>query len=275
MTRANTKARQPCRLAGLRERAEALLKKNLSRFVAAESQDDFYLHCQQVFTNAGLQTCDLQMRRDDGATFRGRLESVVETAGPGQPALCLVALSDVTRLLQAEALSQSEANYRALFELNPAPMWICDEDTLAFLDVNEAAQKLYGWPRNQFLRLTAKDIRPPEDVPEFLRHVKQQRGSRVAFVGERRHLKRDGSLFDVAVTISSIPYAGREARLALVNESRTANGRGGVRNLHLFSTLLTNNPDLHTHTSPEPPLAELPNPLDAPTSPTASGPRGC
>ncbi len=218
MTRANTKARQPCRLAGLRERAEALLKKNLSRFVAAESQDDFYLHCQQVFTNAGLQTCDLQMRRDDGATFRGRLESVVETAGPGQPALCLVALSDVTRLLQAEALSQSEANYRALFELNPAPMWICDEDTLAFLDVNEAAQKLYGWPRNQFLRLTAKDIRPPEDVPEFLRHVKQQRGSRVAFVGERRHLKRDGSLFDVAVTISSIPYAGREARLALVND---------------------------------------------------------
>ena len=69
----------------------------------------------------------------------------------------------MTRLLRAEALRQSEANYRALFELNPAPMWICDENTLEFLDVNEAAQKLYGWPRNEFLRMTAKDIRPPED----------------------------------------------------------------------------------------------------------------
>ena len=93
------------RLLGLDRRA--LLKKNLSRFVAAESQDDFYLHRQQVFTNSGRQTCDLQMRRADGAAFSGRLESVVEAAGPGQPAQCLVALSDVTRLLRAEAL-QSE-----------------------------------------------------------------------------------------------------------------------------------------------------------------------
>ena len=55
-------------------------------------------------------------------------------------------------------------------------------------------------------------------MPEFLRQVKQQRGSRAAFVGERRHLKRDGSVFDVAVTISSIPYAGRAARLVVVND---------------------------------------------------------
>ena len=88
-------------------------------------------------------------------------------------------------------------------------MWICDEDTLEFLDVNEAALKLYGWSRDRFLRMTAKDIRPPEDVPEFVRKVKQQAGSRVAFVGERRHLKRDGSVFEVAVTVSSIAYAGR------------------------------------------------------------------
>jgi two-component system CheB/CheR fusion protein len=208
------------RLVGLDRRA--LVKKKLSRFVAAQSQDDFYLHRQQVFANAGLQTSDLQMRRPDGAAFSGRLESVVEAAGPGQPAQCLVALSDVTqRLRGAEVLRQSEANYRSLFELNPAPMWICDESTLEFLDVNEAALKLYGWSHSEFLRMTAKDIRPPEDMPEFVRKVKQQRGSRAAFVGERRHLKRDGSVFDVAVTISSIPYAGRAARLVVVNDITT------------------------------------------------------
>ena len=200
------------RLLGLDRRA--LLKKKLSRFVAAESQNNFYLHRQQVFANAGRQSCDLQMRRPDGAAFSGRLESIVETAGPGQPPQCLVALSDATGRLRAEAaLRQSEANYRLLFELNPAPMWICDESTLEFLDVNEAALKLYAWSRSEFLRMTAKDIRPHEDVQEFVRKVKQQRGSRAAFVGERRHVKRDGSLFDAAVTISSIAYAGREARL--------------------------------------------------------------
>jgi PAS domain S-box-containing protein len=170
----------------------ALVKQKFSRFIAPDSQDDFYLHRRQVFTCTGRQTCDLQMRRADGTAFAGRLESVGQPARPGQPAQCLLVLSDVTRLLRAEALRQSEANYRSLFELNPAPMWICDEDTLEFLDVNEAALKLYGWSHHQFLRMTAKDIRPPADVPEFVRKVKQQCGSRVVFVGERRHRKRLG-----------------------------------------------------------------------------------
>ena len=197
---------------------QALLKKKLSQFVAGKSQDDFYLHRRQVFSNANLHTCHLQMRRPDGASFNGRLGSIGVTAGPGRPMQCLVALSDVTRLLRAEALRQSEANYRSLFELNPAPMWICADDTLEFLDANEAALRLYGWSHDAFLRMTAKDIRPPEDVPEFVRQMNQKRGSRATFVGQRRHLKRDGSLFDVAVTISSIPYAGRAAWLALVND---------------------------------------------------------
>ncbi len=97
-------------------------------------------------------------------------------------------------------------------------MWICDKKTLKFLDVNEAALRLYGWPRKEFLRMTAKDIRPREDVPRFLRVVSGQRESGVVFVGEWRHLKREGTVFDAAVTISSIPYAGRAARLVLVNE---------------------------------------------------------
>jgi PAS domain-containing protein len=123
---------------------QALLKQKFSNFVAAESQDDFYFHRRLVFTNADLQTCDLQMRRLDRAAFIGRLESVVETGALGRPAQCLVALSDVTRLLRAEALRQSEANYRSLFELNPATMWIFDQGTLQILDSNEAALKLYG-----------------------------------------------------------------------------------------------------------------------------------
>ncbi len=204
------------RLLGLDRRA--LLEEKLSRFLAAESQDEFYLHRQRAFRVPGMHRCDLQMQRSDGEMFSGRLESIAEPAGPGQPAQCLAALSDVTRLLRAEALRQSEANYRALFELNPAPMWITDENTLEFLDVNEAALKLYGWPREAFLRMTAKDIRPPEDVPQFLRQMTQQGGSRAAFVGEWRHLRRDGSVFDVSITISCIPYAGRAARLVLVND---------------------------------------------------------
>ena len=39
-------------------------------------------------------------------------------------------------------------------------MWVFDHETLAFLEVNEAALEHYGYTREEFLRMTLKDIRP-------------------------------------------------------------------------------------------------------------------
>jgi PAS domain S-box-containing protein len=57
-------------------------------------------------------------------------------------------------------LAESENQYRLLFLNNPQPMWIYDLETLAFLEVNEAAISHYGYTREEFLQMTLKDIRP-------------------------------------------------------------------------------------------------------------------
>ena len=108
--------------------------------------------------------------------------------------------------------------YRLLFELNPTPMWIFDEATLQFLAVNRAAVKLYGWSCEEFLRMTVRDIRPPQEVPKLVRKLAGQRGSQAAFLGEWRHWKKDHTLLDVEVTISCIRFQGHDARLAMVND---------------------------------------------------------
>jgi PAS domain S-box-containing protein len=114
--------------------------------------------------------------------------------------------------------SASEDHYRLMFELNPNPMWIFDESTLSFLAVNEAAIKLYGWSREEFLRMTIIDIRPPEETPKLARKLAVQRGSRAAFVGGWQHWKKDGTKFEVEVTISCLQFQGRDARLTMVND---------------------------------------------------------
>jgi hypothetical protein len=48
-------------------------------------------------------------------------------------------------------------------------MWIFDQATLAFLDVNDAAIQHYGYLRHEFLSMTILDIRPMEDVPALLK----------------------------------------------------------------------------------------------------------
>ncbi len=39
-------------------------------------------------------------------------------------------------------------------------MWIFDRETLAFLEVNYAATRAYGFSRAEFLAMTLLDIRP-------------------------------------------------------------------------------------------------------------------
>jgi len=59
-----------------------------------------------------------------------------------------------------------------LFENNPHPTWVFDRETLRFLAVNAAAVRKYGYSREEFLAMTLKDIRPPEDVPALLETVR-------------------------------------------------------------------------------------------------------
>src|SRR5688500_18953977 len=85
-------------------------------------------------------------------------------------------LIKVARLIERQraqqALKKSEEEYRLLFKGNPCPMWLCDQMTLQFLAVNDAAVKHYGYSRKEFLSMTEKDIRASQDVPALIEHVR-------------------------------------------------------------------------------------------------------
>ena len=60
-------------------------------------------------------------------------------------------------------LKSREASFRLLFEHNPIPMWVLENESMRFLAVNDAAIKHYGFSREQFLAMDAYEIRPAED----------------------------------------------------------------------------------------------------------------
>ncbi|HEX5177402.1 MAG TPA: PAS domain-containing protein, partial [Chthoniobacteraceae bacterium] len=55
--------------------------------------------------------------------------------------------------------------FQRLFSENSAPMWIFERDSLAFLAVNDAALRKYGWSREALLRLSVEDVRSADDAP--------------------------------------------------------------------------------------------------------------
>src|SRR5437667_5555917 len=104
-----------------------------------------------------------------------------------------------------------DERYRLLFEASPLPLWVYDLETLRILDVNEVACRKYGYGRDEFLALTIRDIRPPEDVPLVEESVRTT-PAQTFNSGVWRHRLKDGTLINVEITSHEMIYMGRRTR---------------------------------------------------------------
>jgi PAS domain S-box-containing protein len=96
-------------------------------------------------------------------------------------------------------------------------MWVYDLDTLAFLAVNETAVRRYGYSREEFLGMTIKDIRPPEDIPALPENVARV-GEGLDEAGIWRHQTKDGTLLEVEIVSHTLTFADRKAELVLAQD---------------------------------------------------------
>ena len=98
------------------------------------------------------------------------------------------------------------------FETAATPMWIYDVKSLAFLAVNEAAIRRYGYSRDEFLAMTILDIRPPEDVIAILRETLGA-GRHNSDQERWRHRTRAGKLIEVEITSREVIFNGHQAEI--------------------------------------------------------------
>jgi len=116
-----------------------------------------------------------------------------------------------------EALRDSETRYKLLFESTPQPIWVYNEETLAFLAVNEAATKTYGYTRDEFLSMTVDSIRAKEDIPALL--IKNATGANELVLSSPwRHETRDGKVIYVEMSSHPVVFDGKHSKLVIVND---------------------------------------------------------
>jgi PAS domain S-box-containing protein len=120
---------------------------------------------------------------------------------------------------RTEDIKQNEVKYRYLFENNPMPMWVIDLETFKFMDVNEMAVVQYGYSRNEFLSMTALDIRPDDDKENFIHADHSFKIDNAHYNrGTWRHKKKNGSIIQVEIIAHEIIFENRPSRLILAND---------------------------------------------------------
>jgi PAS domain S-box-containing protein len=116
-----------------------------------------------------------------------------------------------------EALKDSEARYKLLFESTPQPIWVYNEDTLSFLAVNEAATRTYGYSRDEFLAMTVDKIRAKEDIPALLiKNATDADG--LVLSSPWRHETKDKKTIYVEMSSHPVVFDGKHSRLVIVND---------------------------------------------------------
>lgn len=125
-------------------------------------------------------------------------------------------VQDITLRKQEEKiLADSAEKYRNYFAKSPLPMFVVEIPGYRYLDVNQAAIDNYGYTREEFLSMSAADIRTGKEKERFLSDAPEIDPHNTFNRGIWEHVKKDGTRILVGINASDIEFEGKKARLIM------------------------------------------------------------
>jgi two-component system cell cycle sensor histidine kinase/response regulator CckA len=111
---------------------------------------------------------------------------------------------------------ESESRYRQIFEKTTSVGLLIDVRSLAIVDVNPAAVRFYGWPREELIgkSLTEIDSLPAGEITQLLSAAANEQRNFFVF----RHRLRSGGIRDVEMHASPILLNGRPTLFSIVHD---------------------------------------------------------
>jgi len=140
----------------------------------------------------------------------GTIRDVEVYSGPlelqGKTLLCSL-IHDVTARTRAEAaLRESEEKYRTILQTTMDGFWLVDTEG-RLLEVNEAYCRMSGYSAKELLAMAIGDLSTAETATETGAHIERIRAQGEDRF-ESRHRRKDGTVFDVEVSVQYLPGGG-------------------------------------------------------------------
>ncbi len=181
-------------------------KTELLRMCIPDLHDDMDLDAYKVYHRKIMQgepaLTEAFMLRKDGTKIRVEFNNRKMMLS-GKPHMHTIARNITERKKAEEDLEL----YALLFKHLSEMILFIREDDRKIIEANEAAQKAFGYTRDEMLSLTVYDLIPPENRPELKKRFSAEafRGETVETVNRRK----DGSIFHSAVRQQRLTLDGR------------------------------------------------------------------
>lgn len=157
------------------------------------------------------------IRKDGSLRWGGLTSSSVPETGGG-PWFMIGMVEDVTERKEAErALRESEERYRAVVERSVEAIYVFDPETKKLLETNAAFDELLGYDADEMLEMTIYAF-VARDTNEIDLNVERHLIEENRFLGEREYRRKDGRVLEVEVSVTLIPYEGKEAVCSVVHD---------------------------------------------------------
>jgi PAS domain S-box-containing protein len=160
----------------LHVRQSSVPGRSLSEFIPTEERGVFNTHLTELRDRHvdKIPYWVLQMRAHDGAPFWAAVSVVAVPGAPGEPTSLRWVLRDVTQRKWAEeSLQESEERYRTIVDSTQDGLTIIEDGRTVY--VNDRACKIYGYPREEYMRMTTLDFAAPEEHARLQRIVDEIR----------------------------------------------------------------------------------------------------
>jgi PAS domain S-box-containing protein len=150
------------------------------------------------------QICKLKLAKRNGSSFDALIDTIGVTDGEGKFDHYRSSVTDITEIMRAEALRESEIKYRGLYETTQEGILMTDMEG-HILECNRAYLDMLGYDEKEIKNVTYMRLTPAK-WHDMERDIVINKILKTGYsdIYEKEYIKKDGTVFPVSIRVWAI-----------------------------------------------------------------------
>ena len=191
---------------------------NIRQFIVPEDRERAKKNIQRLLAGSKYVPTEYKFLRKNGTTFPALITTVPQIAGNKMRGLRGVVIDITERKNAEQALRDSEAELRAIFEGASEGILVADSKTKRFVFANMEMCKITGYSLQELLKLSLKDIHPEKDMHYVNDQFTKQLQGKNTFSADIPVLRKDKKVVNCDVNAKPTKIAGQDCLIGFFRD---------------------------------------------------------